>query len=98
SWTAPAADGGSPITSYTATSSGGQTATVAAPATSANVTGLANGTAYTFTVVATNAVGTGPASSPSAPVTPTGPPPPPPPATAPGTPMGVSASAGDAQA
>src|SRR5205823_3891635 len=59
SWTAPAADGGSPITSYTVTSSGGQTATVTT--TSATVTGLTNGTTYTFTVVATNAVGTGPA-------------------------------------
>ena len=64
SFTAPAADGGSPITSYTVTSSpGGKTATgTASPIT---VTGLTNGTPYTFTVTATNTIGTGPASAAS---------------------------------
>jgi uncharacterized repeat protein (TIGR02543 family) len=61
SWTAPSS-GGAPV-SYTVTSSpGGLTCTVNAPATSCEVEGLNNGTAYTFTVVATN---TGGNSSPS---------------------------------
>jgi hypothetical protein len=76
SWSAPA-DGGSPITSYTVTpylAGVAQTATQVSgspPATTTNVTGLTNGNAYTFTISATNAVGTGPPSSPSQPVTPT---------------------------
>jgi trimeric autotransporter adhesin len=69
SFTAPASNGGSPILSYTVTSSpGGITATGAA--SPIVVTGLMNGTAYTFTVQATNAAGTGPASTPSNSVTP----------------------------
>jgi hypothetical protein len=76
-WSAPA-DGGSPITSYTVTPYVGSialTPTVVTgnpPATGATVTGLTNGTTYTFAVTATNAVGTGPASAPYAPVTPSG--------------------------
>jgi len=68
-FTAPASNGGSTITSYTATSSpGGLTASGASsPLT---VTGLTNGTAYTFTVRATNTQGSGPASAASNSVTP----------------------------
>ena len=60
---------GSTITSYTVTSSpGGITATDTD--TPIIVTGLTNGVAYTFTVAATNGVGTGPASTPTNSVTP----------------------------
>ncbi len=75
-WAAPA-NGGSPITSYVVTTykagvSQG-TVGVAAPSTSTTLSGLANGTAYTFKVAAVSTVGTGPQSAASAPVTPSGP-------------------------
>jgi hypothetical protein len=96
SWTAPN-DGNSPITSYSVTPATGSTTlpptviTGNPPATSATISGLTNGVTYTFTVTATNAVGTSPASAPSNAVTPAAP-------TAPGTPTGVIATPGNAAA
>jgi Fibronectin type III domain len=71
-YTAPGFNGGVPITSYTATSSPGSiTGTVSqAGSGSVIVNGLTNGTAYTFTVTATNAVGTSASSSASNSATP----------------------------
>jgi Fibronectin type III domain/HYR domain len=64
-WSAPTTDGGSPITSYTVRSSpGGATVTTAdGSTTSVTVPNLAPETAYTFTVVATNAAGSGAVSA-----------------------------------
>lgn len=72
SFSPPASNGGSSITSYAVTSTPGGLAAsgVASPIT---VTGLTNGTSYTFTVHATNVVGNGPESLPSNSVTPSGP-------------------------
>jgi len=66
----PASDGGATITGYTVTSSpDGITATgTSSPIT---INGLTNGTAYSFTVTATNAAGTSAASAASNSVTPT---------------------------
>ena len=89
SWTAPASDGGSPITEYTVTADPGGNQCVADVATpSCTLLGLTNGTPYTFTVVATNAVGDSEPSAPSAPVTPRT-------ITAPGAPTDVTATPGD---
>ncbi len=64
SWAPPASDGGSPITGYTVTSnpSGGSCAT-GGTVTACTVTGLTDGQAYTFSVKAGNAFGTGPAAA-----------------------------------
>ena len=91
-WTAPADNGGSAITSYTATAveDGSKSCTTADGSTlTCTVTGLTNGTAYTFSVTATNAVGESAASSASSSVTP---------ATVPGAPTNVTAVAGDGEA
>ena len=93
SWTAPAANGGSAITDYLVeySANGGTswstftdgTSTV----TSATVTGLTNGTAYTFRVSAVNAAGTG---APSTTTSAT-------PRTVPGAPTGLTATPGSTQ-
>jgi Tol biopolymer transport system component len=75
SWSPPASNGGSPITGYVITPYIGTTAQT--PITVSNVTstpvsGLTNGTTYTFRVAARNAIGTGPESTASNPVTPAG--------------------------
>jgi len=91
-WTAPTDTGGSAITDYTVESSSdsGTTWTTFADGTSttasATVTGLTNGTAYTFRVTAVNAQGSGTATSASSAVTPV---------TTPGTPTALSGTADD---
>ena len=75
SWSAPS-NGGSPITSYTVTPHVGGVAQAShtfGTTTTGVVTGLTNGTTYTFTVVATNAVGSSPPSGPTPAVTPMAP-------------------------
>ena len=103
SWSAPTDDGGSPVLDYTATANpSGKTCTTST--TSCEVSGLTNGTSYTFTATARNAKGVSAPSAPSAPFTPAAavtPPPPvaptagttPPPVqpVAPGTVTGVKA-------
>ena len=69
SWTAPFA-GGSAITQYAVTGSDGYRYCVTTGATNCTISGLVNGTSYTFTVTATNEFLTGPASDPSNAVTP----------------------------
>ncbi len=73
-WSAPSSTGTSAISSYTITvSPGGATLATTGPWLTQVVPGLTDGTPYTFTVAATNAQGTGPASSSSSAVTPSHP-------------------------
>ncbi|WP_375164310.1 Ig-like domain-containing protein [Shewanella baltica] len=69
SFTAPISNGGSAITSYAVIASPGG-ATVNGTASPITFSGLTNGTAYTFTVSATNATGTSVVSAASNSVTP----------------------------
>ena len=69
SWTAAAANG-SPITKYTATVNPGGLQCTTTGALNCTVGGLNSTTVYSVTVTATNASGTGPASSPAVSFTP----------------------------
>jgi hypothetical protein len=73
SWEAPQSSGDSAITGYVVTASPGGLTCSTSGALTCTITGLTNGTAYTFAVVATNDAGTGEPSLPSTPVTPAGP-------------------------
>lgn len=60
-WSAPSSNGGADITSYTATASDGTTSKTCSWTTGdleCTISGLSNGTEYSVTVTATNAVGT----------------------------------------
>ena len=92
SWTAPASDGGSPVTGYNvyrSTTAGGEGSTPVAAGVKATTfadSGLTNQTTYFYTVKAVNAVGV---SSPSGEVSVT------PHASAPSAPQSLVASGGD---
>ncbi len=94
SWSTPANDGGSPIARYeyrSQESGSGFTAWTTIPggasATSYTVTGLENGTSYTFEVRAVNAVGGGEGTTASATLA----------ESAPGAPANLTATGGDEQ-
>lgn len=94
SWTAPASNGGDPISDYVvqySSNSGSSWTTFSdsvSTSTSLTVTGLTNGTAYVFRVAAVNAAGTGTYSATSSSATPR---------TSPDAPSGVTATAGNQQ-
>ena len=87
-FTPPGNTGGSSIISYTVID-GTDTYSATSTGSPITVTGLSNGTAYTFTVTATNGQGVGAASSISNSVTPS---------TIPGVPTGVTATSSIGQA
>jgi len=69
-WEAPLNDGARSITRYTVTSSPGAKQCTSSGSLTCTVVGLTNDTDYTFTVTATNAIGTSESSTQSATVTP----------------------------
>lgn len=73
SWKAPAVTGGSPVTGYLIRASPGGRQVRTAAVTKFLVGGLSNGRPYRLTVAAISQAGTGPASKPSALVTPRAP-------------------------
>ena len=74
SWVAPMSAGSFPVSNYQVTAApGGKSCLVSAPTLMCEVTGLANGTSYTFTVRALNGAGWGASSGPSNAVTPSSP-------------------------
>ncbi|MQA33308.1 S8 family serine peptidase [Modestobacter roseus] len=88
-WWTPALPNGSAVTGYAVTAAPGGATVTTTGATNVVVPGLDNGTAYTFTVTATNDLGTSPASVASSPVTPIA---------VPGVPTAVTAVAHDGSA
>jgi hypothetical protein len=74
SWAAPASSGSFPVSTFQAVAApGGQTCLIAVPALSCTVSGLTNGTTYTFAVRALTGAGWGPWSEQSDSVTPEAP-------------------------
>ncbi|MFI5733146.1 polymorphic toxin-type HINT domain-containing protein [Kribbella sp. NPDC051587] len=70
-WATPK-DGGAAITGYTVTANPGAIKMTVGAVNTATIGGLTNGIPYTFTVQATNAVGTGPSSAASKAIVPMG--------------------------
>ena len=88
-WTAPTDNGGAVITNYTVTSSpGDRYCTWTSGPLTCTVTGLTNGTEYTFIVTATNSAGEGPATSGIQAT----------PISLPGAPASIAADPGDSEA
>lgn len=69
-WSAPADNGGTPVTGYLATATPGGASCTTTGQRSCTITGLRNATSYSVTVTATNAVGTSAASAASDPFEP----------------------------
>lgn len=88
-WQRPAVDPGFDVTQYTVTAQpGDHVVTADGGSIETTITGLTNGTAYTVTVVATNAAGDSPPSPPSSQVVPR---------TTPTAPLDVTATPGNGQ-